>query len=200
MPPPPDDAPMLIDDGSQPPQTWQQLVGMAIPQLPGCRASAEQIYGWIGRTFVYWNAQDHWWHDEVNSELIATTGPFEMIDWDTGEALGAEKEAEPEVHDGQFNHYNFYAIKNGYEAQFRGIERPSQLGVDLEACDLHLDNYGTITREGQCHDPGRDIGHPAATYTKEAALTKPRPSHMTCRVLCDLGYSAQQSTEHSRAL
>ena len=138
---------MIIDDGKKPPQTWEQLIGMAILRMPGRRACAEQIYMWIGRTFEYFGCRNISWHNHVKSVLMVMIKAFEMVDWDTGEALGADAEAEARIKN--FSPHNFLAIKEGHEAQFRGIEAPSQLGIDHDACSLHLHNYQIITRVGQ---------------------------------------------------
>jgi hypothetical protein len=67
--PSPDSFPPLIDDGSKPPHSYAQLIGMSILRAPNRRLTLAQIYKWISDTFSFYNATDAGWQNSIRHNL-----------------------------------------------------------------------------------------------------------------------------------
>lgn len=68
--PEPDDMPTVEDDGSKPPYSYAQMIGMAILRAKGRKLTLAQIYDWISSTFEFY-AKDpkQGWHNSIRHNL-----------------------------------------------------------------------------------------------------------------------------------
>ncbi|PBP22795.1 forkhead box protein L2 [Diplocarpon rosae] len=67
--PAPDSFPPLPDDGTKPPHSYAQLIGMSILRAPNRRLTLAQIYKWISDTYSFYNAQDAGWQNSIRHNL-----------------------------------------------------------------------------------------------------------------------------------
>ncbi|KAK2628656.1 hypothetical protein QTJ16_001759 [Diplocarpon rosae] len=67
--PAPDSFPPLHDDGTKPPHSYAQLIGMSILRAPNRRLTLAQIYKWISDTYSFYNAQDAGWQNSIRHNL-----------------------------------------------------------------------------------------------------------------------------------
>ncbi|KAI6714991.1 hypothetical protein PZA11_002811 [Diplocarpon coronariae] len=67
--PAPDSFPPLHDDGTKPPHSYAQLIGMSILRAPNRRLTLAQIYKWISDTYSFYNAHDAGWQNSIRHNL-----------------------------------------------------------------------------------------------------------------------------------
>lgn len=67
--PAPDSFPPLHDDGSKPPHSYAQLIGMSILRAPARRLTLAQIYKWISDTYSFYNPSDAGWQNSIRHNL-----------------------------------------------------------------------------------------------------------------------------------
>ena len=99
--PAPESFPPLIDDGSKPPHSYAQLIGMSILRAPNRRLTLAQIYKWISDTFSFYNATDAGWQNSIRHNLSLNKAFI--------------KQERPKDDPGKGN---YWAIQPGMEHQF----------------------------------------------------------------------------------
>lgn len=67
--PAPDSFPPLHDDGTKPPHSYAQLIGMSILRSPARRLTLAQIYKWISDTFSFYNISEQGWQNSIRHNL-----------------------------------------------------------------------------------------------------------------------------------
>ncbi|XXG96448.1 hypothetical protein Hte_002731 [Hypoxylon texense] len=107
-PPPPDSFPIIHDDGTKPPHSYAQLIGMAILRSPHRRLTLSQIYKWISDNYSFYNANDAGWQNSIRHNLSLNKAFI--------------KQERPKDDPGKGN---YWAIEPGMEQQFMR-ERPSR--------------------------------------------------------------------------
>ncbi|EPE34052.1 Winged helix DNA-binding protein [Glarea lozoyensis ATCC 20868] len=99
--PAPDSFPALIDDGSKPPHSYAQLIGMSILRAPNRRLTLAQIYKWISDTYSFYGALDAGWQNSIRHNLSLNKAFI--------------KQERPKDDPGKGN---YWAIQPGMEYQF----------------------------------------------------------------------------------
>ncbi|KAG9231644.1 fork head domain-containing protein [Amylocarpus encephaloides] len=67
--PAPESFPPLVDDGTKPPHSYAQLIGMSILRAANRRLTLAQIYKWISDTFSFYGATDAGWQNSIRHNL-----------------------------------------------------------------------------------------------------------------------------------
>ena len=67
--PAPESFPPLHDDGSKPPHSYAQLIGMSILRTPTRRLTLAQIYKWISDTYSFYSPSDAGWQNSIRHNL-----------------------------------------------------------------------------------------------------------------------------------
>ncbi|EGP84992.1 unnamed protein product [Zymoseptoria tritici ST99CH_1A5] len=67
--PNPEDMPSLSDDGTKPPHSYAELIGMAILRAPNRRLTLAQIYKWISDTFQFYKGSEGGWQNSIRHNL-----------------------------------------------------------------------------------------------------------------------------------
>ncbi|KAK4540915.1 hypothetical protein LTR36_008423 [Oleoguttula mirabilis] len=67
--PDPKDMPNLLDDGSKPPHSYAELIGMAILRAPNRRLTLAQIYKWISDNFAFYKTSESGWQNSIRHNL-----------------------------------------------------------------------------------------------------------------------------------
>ncbi|KAM3427691.1 hypothetical protein MY4824_009281 [Beauveria thailandica] len=67
--PPYDSFPPISDDGTKPPHSYAQLIGMAILRSPMRRLTLAQIYKWISDNYSFYNPDDAGWQNSIRHNL-----------------------------------------------------------------------------------------------------------------------------------
>ncbi|KAL2068010.1 hypothetical protein VTL71DRAFT_16108 [Oculimacula yallundae] len=67
--PSPDSFAPLIDDGTKPPHSYAQLIGMSILRATNRRLTLAQIYKWISDTYTFYSATDAGWQNSIRHNL-----------------------------------------------------------------------------------------------------------------------------------
>ncbi|KAK5108303.1 hypothetical protein LTR62_008618 [Meristemomyces frigidus] len=67
--PDPTEMPMLSDDGSKPPHSYAELIGMAILRAPYRRLTLAQIYKWISDNFCFYKTSESGWQNSIRHNL-----------------------------------------------------------------------------------------------------------------------------------
>jgi hypothetical protein len=67
--PNPEDMPSLTDDGTKPPHSYAELIGMAILRAPNRRLTLAQIYKWISDTFAFYKGSEGGWQNSIRHNL-----------------------------------------------------------------------------------------------------------------------------------
>jgi len=99
--PPPDSFPVLHDDGTKPPHSYAQLIGMSILRAPNRRLTLAQIYKWISDTYSFYGASDAGWQNSIRHNLSLNKAFI--------------KQERPKDDPGKGN---YWAIQPGMEHQF----------------------------------------------------------------------------------
>jgi forkhead transcription factor HCM1 len=99
--PSPDSFPPLSDDGSKPPHSYAQLIGMSILRAPNRRLTLAQIYKWISDTYSFYGALDAGWQNSIRHNLSLNKAFI--------------KQERPKDDPGKGN---YWAIQPGMEHQF----------------------------------------------------------------------------------
>ncbi|KAI1008094.1 hypothetical protein K3495_g134 [Podosphaera aphanis] len=107
--PAPDSFPPLHDDGSKPPHSYAQLIGMSILRAPSRRLTLAQIYKWISDSFKFYSATDAGWQNSIRHNLSLNKAFL--------------KQERPKDDPGKGN---YWVIKPGMEFQFIKERPPSR--------------------------------------------------------------------------
>ena len=67
--PDPHDMPAVHDDGNKPPQSYAELIGMAILRAPTRRLTLAQIYKWISDHFAFFRTSQGGWQNSIRHNL-----------------------------------------------------------------------------------------------------------------------------------
>lgn len=67
--PPHDSFPPITDDGTKPPHSYAQLIGMAILRSSKRRLTLAQIYKWISDNYSFYNPNDAGWQNSIRHNL-----------------------------------------------------------------------------------------------------------------------------------
>ncbi|XWW97619.1 hypothetical protein V2A60_005604 [Cordyceps javanica] len=67
--PPHDSFPPITDDGTKPPHSYAQLIGMAILRSPMRRLTLAQIYKWISDNYSFYKPDDAGWQNSIRHNL-----------------------------------------------------------------------------------------------------------------------------------
>ena len=67
--PNPQDMPPVHDDGTKPPQSYAELIGMAILRAPERRLTLAQIYKWISDHFSFYQQSQSGWQNSIRHNL-----------------------------------------------------------------------------------------------------------------------------------
>ncbi|KFA70809.1 hypothetical protein S40288_09653 [Stachybotrys chartarum IBT 40288] len=67
--PPHDSFPVIVDDGTKPPHSYAQLIGMAILRSPNRRLTLAQIYKWISDTYSHYRTVENGWQNSIRHNL-----------------------------------------------------------------------------------------------------------------------------------
>ena len=99
--PNPEDLPLVDDDGTKPPYSYAQLIGMAILRAPNRRLTLASIYSWISNSFSFYQAGDAGWQNSIRHNLSLNKA--------------FHKQERPKDDPGKGN---YWAIVSGMEGQF----------------------------------------------------------------------------------
>jgi forkhead transcription factor HCM1 len=99
--PAPESFPPLTDDGTKPPHSYAQLIGMSILRAQNRRLTLAQIYKWISDTYSFYNATDAGWQNSIRHNLSLNKAFI--------------KQERPKDDPGKGN---YWAIQPGMEHQF----------------------------------------------------------------------------------
>jgi forkhead transcription factor HCM1 len=99
--PAPESFPLLHDDGTKPPHSYAQLIGMSILRAPSRRLTLAQIYKWISDTYSFYSASDAGWQNSIRHNLSLNKAFI--------------KQERPKDDPGKGN---YWAIQPGMEHQF----------------------------------------------------------------------------------
>lgn len=130
--------PSIDDDGSKPPFTYAQLVGMAILGAPDRRLSLVSIRKWIPDSFQFYRNKENNWQKSIQSKLISNKA-FEKQKHHTDDLKGGD----------------YWTIACGYENTFmeaRPTKRLMEEPKGKPGCDKGMD-------EDEDEDPGHFIGN-----------------------------------------
>ena len=67
--PDPNDMPSVHDDGTKPPHSYAELIGMAILRAPNRRLTLAQIYKWISDNFSFYKSTESGWQNSIRHNL-----------------------------------------------------------------------------------------------------------------------------------
>lgn len=67
--PDPSEMPAVSDDGSKPPYSYAELIGMAILRAPNRRLTLAQIYKWISDNFSFYKTSETGWQNSIRHNL-----------------------------------------------------------------------------------------------------------------------------------
>jgi hypothetical protein len=117
--PDPEEMPVVDDDGTKPPFSYAQLIGMAILRAPNRRLTLASIYGWISSSFSYYQAGDAGWQNSIRHNLSLNKAFY--------------KQERPKDDPGKGN---YWAIAAGMEPQF-AKEKPRRNTMSSESNSFH---------------------------------------------------------------
>ncbi|QDS70278.1 hypothetical protein FKW77_007842 [Venturia effusa] len=93
--------PIMDDDGSKPPYSYAQLIGMAILRAPNRRLTLASIYKWISDSFSFYRLNENGWQNSIRHNLSLSKA--------------FEKRERPKDDPGKGN---YWAIVPGHEETF----------------------------------------------------------------------------------
>lgn len=93
--------PIMDDDGSKPPYSYAQLIGMAILRAPNRRLTLASIYKWISDSFKFYRINENGWQNSIRHNLSLNKA--------------FEKRERPKDDPGKGN---YWAITPGHEETF----------------------------------------------------------------------------------
>ncbi|KAK5134845.1 hypothetical protein LTR08_006077 [Meristemomyces frigidus] len=67
--PDPNEMPLVTDDGSKPPHSYAELIGMSILRAPNRRLTLAQIYKWISDNFCFYKTVETGWQNSIRHNL-----------------------------------------------------------------------------------------------------------------------------------
>ncbi|KAG5368963.1 Forkhead protein [Yarrowia sp. C11] len=99
--PEPNEFPEIVDEGTKPPFSYAQLIGMAILRSPNRKLTLSQIYEWINTTFKWYSQQKSGWQNSIRHNLSLNKA--------------FKKQERPKSDPGKGN---YWLIEHGMEQQF----------------------------------------------------------------------------------
>ncbi|CAD6501943.1 BgTH12-02188 [Blumeria graminis f. sp. triticale] len=99
--PSPNSFPPIFDDGTKPPHSYAQLIGMSLLRAPTRRLTLAQIYKWVSDTYRFYTPTDAGWQNSIRHNLSLNKAFI--------------KQERPKDDPGKGN---YWAIKAGSEYQF----------------------------------------------------------------------------------
>lgn len=126
--PTPEDMPFLDDDGSKPPYSYAQLIGMAILRAPNRRLTLASIYNWISSSFAFYKTGDAGWQNSIRHNLSLNKNFY--------------KQERPKDDPGKGN---YWAIVAGMEPQFMK-EKPRRNTLSSESNSFSYNNATDLPR------------------------------------------------------
>ncbi|KIW09156.1 uncharacterized protein PV09_00091 [Verruconis gallopava] len=126
--PAPEDMPILEDDGTKPPYSYAQLIGMAILRSPNRRLTLASIYNWISSSFSFYQAGDAGWQNSIRHNLSLNKAFY--------------KQERPKDDPGKGN---YWAIVAGMEGQFMK-EKPRRNTLPSESNSFTYPNPNELPR------------------------------------------------------
>lgn len=113
--PAPEHMPLVEDDGTKPPFSYAQLIGMSILRAPNRRLTLAAIYNWISTNFSFYQVGDAGWQNSIRHNLSLNKAFY--------------KQERPKDDPGKGN---YWAIVNGMEPQFMK-EKPRRNTLSSES-------------------------------------------------------------------
>ncbi|KAI5465790.1 forkhead box protein L2 [Mariannaea sp. PMI_226] len=123
--PHPDSYPPIVDDGTKPPHSYAQLIGMAILRSANQRLTLAQIYKWISDHYSFYSPTDAGWQNSIrhNLSLHKNFIKIERPKDDPGKG-------------------NYWGIEPGTESQFlkeKPIRKAASTGENLPVMSTRLE-------------------------------------------------------------
>lgn len=166
QPPQQFELPPIEDDGTKPPHSYAQLIGMAILRAPNQRLTLSQIYKWISQTFSFYSLSDPGWQNSIRHNLSLNKAFV--------------KRERPKDDPGKGN---YWAIEKGQEAQFfkekpqRNVmsnsSRPSFPTIQARPRSSHGSNAQSDASATASHTQSQPPL--PALYPKKPSTTAPPP-------------------------
>ncbi|KAI1812045.1 hypothetical protein GGS20DRAFT_48407 [Poronia punctata] len=167
----------IYDDGSKPPYSYAQLIGMAILRAPQGKLTLAQIYKWISDTFKFYGANDAGWQNSIRHNLSLNKAFI--------------KQERPKDDPGKGN---YWTIEPGMEHPFMKEKPNKKAAAGTE--NIHIMSVGppvdyrfenTQTHDGlpplPIYQPG--VHQPVQGMTPVPAVPAPEPSSDATIILSD---------------
>ncbi|PSS10658.1 hypothetical protein M430DRAFT_177497 [Amorphotheca resinae ATCC 22711] len=154
--PAPDSFPPLHDDGTKPPHSYAQLIGMSILRAPARRLTLAQIYKWISDTYSFYSPSDAGWQNSIRHNLSLNKAFI--------------KQERPKDDPGKGN---YWAIQQGMEHQFIK-EKPARKSVGPnENVSLLSTNLAPVTQPESSQSSFKPLTPAVQDLPPQSAYTMP---------------------------
>jgi forkhead transcription factor HCM1 len=165
--------PAIYDDGTKPPHSYAQLIGMAILRSPNRRLTLAQIYKWISDSFKFYNPNDAGWQNSIRHNLSLHKNFI--------------KTERPKDDPGK-GHY--WTIEPGTEAQFlkeKTLRKPAQTAENLPVMSTRLEpsRMNHTTMQEPCLPTPAPPSQMSLPTLPESEVVAPEPSSDATILLSD---------------
>ena len=154
--PAPNSFPALHDDGSKPPHSYAQLIGMSILRAPARRLTLAQIYKWISDTYAFYNPTDAGWQNSIRHNLSLNKAFI--------------KQERPKDDPGKGN---YWAIQPGLEHQFIKDKLTRKPTVPNENVPLLSTNFAPVAQPESSRSAAKPLGTTSQELPPQPAYTIP---------------------------